>query len=179
MGHRPIPDLHRQTQRHSQRPQPRRRPRIHSPPHRPGNRRKPGNRPPRKRTLQLPNPIAHEMDRPGIHRGMYKNPVSPPNVINPPENITDSPRSIRSPPIYITNRPFYITRTKPHLPKRNRANRPILNSFWLSRFYNFCRCTNAISPTQIEVTGSNALPTNKFDKIANIAPSQNCSTWNN
>ena len=118
-------------------------------------------------------------NRPAPKTVIQKNPASPPNVINPPENITDSPHNITNPPIYRTNRPFYITRTKPHLPKRNRANRPILNSFWLSRFYNFCRCTNAISPTQIEITGSNALPTNKFDKIANIAPSQNCSTWNN
>ena len=44
MGHRPIPGLHRQAQRHHQRPQPRRRPAIHPPPHRPSHHRQPRNR---------------------------------------------------------------------------------------------------------------------------------------
>ena len=43
MGHRPVPGLHRQAQRHHQRPQPPRRPRIHRPPPGPGDHRQPGN----------------------------------------------------------------------------------------------------------------------------------------
>jgi hypothetical protein len=51
--------------------------------------------------------------------------------------------------------------------------------FLVSEFWRASGCTNDPIPTQIETAENKALPTNKFDKIARIAPSQNCSTWNN
>jgi hypothetical protein len=108
-----------------------------------------------------------------------KNPTPPPTVTNSPHNITDPPIYVTDFPIYITNPPINITRTKPHSRIASRAKPGNLTSFWLSGFPRASQCTNTPNSTQKIRQQNQSLTGDFLDKIALIAPSQNCSTWNN
>jgi hypothetical protein len=108
-----------------------------------------------------------------------KNPTPPPTVTNPPRSLINPPQTVIHPPTNAKNPTHNVTRQNRIPEKRVAEKPPNLTSSWLSGFSLASRCTNAPNSTQISPQQNQPLAADFLDIFALIAPSQNCSTWNN